>query len=73
MFYRVVMNIIQMMMKVYFVSDDVVVKSSLPEFHVASNIYGCFVGFSKVGFERMHNLAEIALTGRANQQMKVVG
>ena len=66
------MDVVKVALKVHFVPNDMIPESFLPEFHRAFNPDESFVLLGEIWLERVHDVAEIALSCRADEQMKML-
>ncbi len=69
---RVVVNIVQMSPHIFVVADNVIPKAFLPKTHRSRYAYRSLVLLGEVSLQRMHDCAEITLSCRADEQMKMV-
>ena len=69
----VVMDVIDMMLKILLIANDVVTKAFLPNLHITGKYNMLFIDVGEIGLCRMHNFAEIAGAGRSNHQVHVIG
>ena len=73
MFERVEMDVMKVVFQVMLIANDMVPEALLPEFE---RFRFCFAGqpfilFGEIGFERMHDLAEITFPGWLDEDVKM--
>ena len=69
----VVMDVMQVIFKISVITDDMIPKAFLPEFHRISNRQpkSLLICFRKIGLQGVHDLTKVA-PGYLNQNMKMV-
>ena len=73
MFYRVVVNVVDVILEVLIITNDVILKALLPKLHPPINSKHIFVRMGEVRFCRLHDRAETAGAIRPDQQVHVIG
>ena len=72
MFYRVVVNVVDVILEVLIITNHVILKSLLPELHPPINSKCVFVRVGEVRFCRLHDRTETAGTSRPDQKVHVI-